>query len=71
MQLSDSLLDVSGSTATIQEFQQRANRARQLATELAQSADAVNATALADDVGFLRAVTDALAGEDSELDIRR
>jgi len=69
VQLSDSLLDVSGSTATIQEFQQRANRARQLATELAQSADAVNATALADDVGFLRAVTDALAGEDSELDI--
>ncbi|MGI9201952.1 MAG: methyl-accepting chemotaxis protein [Woeseiaceae bacterium] len=70
VQLSDSLLDVSGSTAIIQEFQQRANRARQLATELAQTADAANATALADDIGFLRAVTDALAGEDSELDIR-
>ena len=53
----------------MQEFQQRANRIRQLATDSRGRRDA--ASAIAEDVGFLRTVANALAGEDSELDVRR
>jgi twitching motility protein PilJ len=70
VQMSDGLLDRSGSTAIMQEFQQRANRARQFALSLRQTPTATDATALADDVAFLRSVTNALAGEASTHDIR-
>jgi len=70
VQMSDGLLDRAGSTAIMQQFQQRADNARQLAAGLSQSPDAVNATAMAEDVAFLRAVSNGLAGEDSEFDLR-
>ncbi len=70
VQLADSLLDQSGSTAILQEFQQRANKVQQLALSLGRAASAADATALADEVAFLRTVTDALAGETSALDVR-
>ena len=70
VQLSDGLLDSSGSTAIMQQFQQRADNIRQLATSLAQSQDAANATAIEDHVAFLRSVAAGLAGERSEYDIR-
>ena len=70
VQMSDGLLDRSGSTAIMQQFQQRADNARQLAASLSQSPDAANATAMAEDVTFLRSVSNGLAGDDSEFDIR-
>ncbi len=69
VQMSDGLLDRSGSTAIMQNFQQRADNARQVAAALSRSPDAAAATAMADDVAYLRAVTNGLAGEDSEFDI--
>jgi twitching motility protein PilJ len=66
---SNALLDRSGSTATLQEFQQRADRVRQAAMALpAGGAEAANA--IATDVAFLRAVINGLNGDASELDIR-
>jgi len=70
VQSADSLLDVSGATGLIQEFQQRADRVRQAATRLAQTSDPAAAAAMADDIAFLQSVTAALAGEESSLDIR-
>lgn len=70
VQIADGLLDQSGSTALIQEFQQRANKVQQLALSLGRAASAADATALTDEVAFLRTVTDALAGETSALDVR-
>lgn len=70
VQMSEELIDASGSTAIMQQFQQRADRVRQNATGLMQTADASNATALGDDVVYLRSVVSALAGEDSQLDVR-
>ena len=70
VQKSDGLLDSSGSTAIMQQFQQRADNVRQLATSLSQSPDAANATALEDNVAFLRSVSSGLAGEGSQYDIR-
>ena len=70
VQQSDALFDVSGATGVMQEFQQRADRVRQAATYMAGAADATIAAALADDVAYLRSVANALAGEDSALDIR-
>ena len=63
---SNELLDRSGSTAIIQEFQQRADRIRNTATRLPNDA----ASTIADDVAFLRDVANALVGEQSSLDIR-
>ncbi|MDH3275866.1 MAG: methyl-accepting chemotaxis protein, partial [Gammaproteobacteria bacterium] len=63
---SNELLDRSGSTAIIQEFQQRAERIRETASRLPNDA----ASVIADDVAFLRDVANALAGEQSALDIR-
>jgi len=63
---SNELLDRSGSTAIIQEFQRRADRIREMAARLPNDA----AGAIADDVTFLRDVANALAGEQSDLDIR-
>jgi twitching motility protein PilJ len=66
---SNELLDRSGATAIIQEFQQRADRIRRTAAGLpAGSENAANA--IAGDVAFLRSVVDGLNGEPSELDIR-
>ena len=68
LQLSDELLERSGSAAIIQEFQQRADRIRTTAAALPQEGSAA-ATSIAADVAFLRDVYDALAGEATELDV--
>ncbi|MDJ0712043.1 MAG: methyl-accepting chemotaxis protein [Woeseiaceae bacterium] len=65
----DALLGRSGATATIQEFQQRADRIRQAAGAMPDGGEAA-ATAIAEDVQFLRSVVNGLAGEASDLDIR-
>lgn len=62
---SNELLERSGATAILQEFQQRANRIRQTAAALPSDA----AEIITGDVAFLRDVANALAGEQSELDI--
>jgi twitching motility protein PilJ len=68
--LSNELLNRSSSTAIIQELQQRSNRLAGL-RGLASSPDAgAEAGILADDVAFLRNVTNALGGEASDLDMR-
>jgi len=69
VELSDELLDRSGSTATVQEFQQRANRIRETATSLPEGGESA-ASAIAEDVGFLRNVANALGGAPSDLDVR-
>ncbi len=68
LQLSDELLERSGSAAVIQEFQQRADRIRTTAATLPQEGIA-GAISIAADVVFLRNVYDALAGEATELDV--
>ena len=68
LQLSDELLERSGSAAVIQEFQQRADRIRTTAAALPQEGSAA-AISIAADVVFLRDVYDALAGEATELDV--
>jgi len=70
VQMSDALLDRSSSTAIMQQFQQRADKLRQLAGTVSQMPSAVTVTALAEEITFLRSVTDALAGEASAFDIR-
>ncbi|MDH5305204.1 MAG: methyl-accepting chemotaxis protein, partial [Gammaproteobacteria bacterium] len=70
VQMADNLLNQSGSTAIVQQFQQRANNAQQLALAIGRTPSAADATALAEEVAFLRTVTNALAGETSPLDIR-
>jgi len=66
LELSNELLDRSGSTAIIQEFQQRADRIRVTAASLPNGA----ADTIADDIVFLRNVANALAGEATDLDVR-
>jgi twitching motility protein PilJ len=69
--LSNELLDRSGATATIQEFQQRAARMGRGAPGITTRSNAITvASGLASDAAFLRSVVDALAGEDTELDVR-
>lgn len=70
VQASDELLERSGSTAAMQQFQQRADQVRQTGALLSQAPSAAAAAALADDVAFLREVANALAGETNQLDIR-
>ena len=70
VQMSDGLLDRAGSTAILQEFQQRADNIRQLALGMSRAPDAANATVMADDVEYLRSVSNGLAGDDSKWDIR-
>ncbi len=65
----DALLDRSGATAIIQEFQQRADRIRQAATGLPVGGENA-ATAIAADVAYLRNVVNGLGGDASDLDIR-
>jgi len=69
--LSNELLDRSGATAIIQEFQQRAARMGRAAPGLATNPNAGTiATGIAADAAFLRTVANALSGEDTELDVR-
>lgn len=69
VELANALLDRSGSTATIQEFQQRANRIRETAASLPDGGESA-ASAIAEDIGFLRNVANALGGQSSDLDVR-
>lgn len=69
VKLADELLDRSGATATIQEFQQRADRIRETAVGLPEGGESA-ASAIAEDIGFLRNVANALDGAASDLDIR-
>jgi twitching motility protein PilJ len=69
LESSNELLDRSGSTAIVQEFQQRVDRIRETAAMGSSSSDSA-ASSIADDVVFLRDVANALAGEQSGLDIR-
>jgi twitching motility protein PilJ len=66
---SNGLLDRSGATAIMQEFQQRADRIRQTTTALPAGGDTA-ASAIAEDVAFLRNVANGLAGDASNLDLR-
>ena len=65
---SNELLDRSGATAIIQEFQQRADQIQQAANALPDGGDSA-ANAIAKDVAFLRSVINGLNGDDSGLDI--
>ena len=69
LQASEELLDRSGATATIQEFQQRADRIRRAAEALPRGGERA-AEAIAGDVTFLRNVVNGLNGDESALDIR-
>jgi len=66
---SNELLDRSGATAIVQEFQQRADRIRQTAAAMPAGGDGA-ANAIADDVAFIINVANGLGGEASDLDIR-
>ena len=66
---SNGLLDRSGATAIVQEYQQRADRIRQAAATLPAGGDNT-ANGIAEDVAYLRNVVNGLAGETSDLDIR-
>ena len=67
LEQSNELLDRSGSTAVIQEFQQRAARIQATVADWPDSGDAALIT---EDVAFLRNVVNALSGEASDLDVR-
>jgi twitching motility protein PilJ len=70
LELSNELLTRSGSTAAVQEFQQRANDIGSRAAGLSADADAAEtAAAMAEDTSYLRDVINALSGEESTLDI--
>ena len=65
------LYDHSSATGLIQEFQQRADKVRETAATIALSDDLpAVATAIGDEVAFLRTVVDTLGGEETTLDIR-
>ena len=66
---SNELLDRSGATAIVQEFQQRADRIRQTVAAMPAGGDGA-ANAIADDVAFIINVANGLGGEASDLDIR-
>ncbi|MDH3275510.1 MAG: methyl-accepting chemotaxis protein, partial [Gammaproteobacteria bacterium] len=71
LKLSNELLDRSGSTAVIQDFQQRVARIGRAAPGLTVNPNSATvATGIANDVAFLRTVADALGGESTELDVR-
>ena len=67
--LSNELLDRSGATAAIQEFQQRADRIRTTSANIFAGGESA-ASAIAEDIGYLRNVANALDGSPSDLDIR-
>jgi twitching motility protein PilJ len=69
--LSDKLLDRAGSAAVMQEFQRRADRMGNSATDIAAQPDAAAvATAIGEDATFLRSVVDALGGARGGPDVR-
>ncbi len=72
-QLLDRLPDQSGATAIIQEFQARAvtaqNALAMLAANIAATDVQATAAAVAADMAYLRMVTDALSGTDTNLDV--
>ncbi len=71
LELSNELLDRSGSTAVIQGFQQRLARIGRAAPGLTTNPNSATvATGIANDAAFLRTVADALGGESTELDVR-
>jgi len=68
----DALLDQSGATSLIQQFQRRAAALQATLSGLAIAAaegNSIAAEAVADDMAFLRSVTAALSGEPSTLDV--
>jgi len=67
--LANELLDRSSATTAIMEFQQRANRIREASTNILEGGESA-ASAIAEDVGYLRNVANALDGGASDLDIR-
>jgi twitching motility protein PilJ len=67
---SNALLDRSGATAVIQEFQQRADRIQRAAAALPSGGQAV-AAGIAADAAFLRDVLNGLNGDESNLDVRQ
>ncbi len=69
VELANELLDRSSATAAIMEFQQRANRIRETSTNILPGGESA-ASAIAEDIGYLRNVSNALGGETSDLDIR-
>jgi len=68
VQLSNELLDRSSATAAIMEFQQRANRIREASADILAGGESA-ANAIAEDIGYLQNVSNALDGGDSDLDI--
>ena len=66
--LANELLDRSSGTATIMEFQHRANRIREASGNILEGGESA-ASAIAEDVAYLRNVSNALDGVDSDLDI--
>ncbi len=71
LELSNELMDRSGSTALMQEFQQHVVAVGRAVNGLSVNEDAVAAAGgIAADAAFLRTVTDALSGAATELDVR-
>ncbi len=67
---SDTLFELTGSSADIEEFQQRAIRLRQSLNGLSRNPDPQTAVAaISADLDYLRQVTNALSGDETELDI--
>ena len=70
---SDKLLNQSGATVVIQEFQKRGiavqNLLELLAANVASGDTVTTTTALATDIAYLRMVIDALSGADTSLDV--
>lgn len=73
LEAANPLLEVSGATAHIQQFQQRGLELQQALNSLAAGPGNVDgddlAAALRDDLAYLRQVTAALSGEPTELDV--
>jgi twitching motility protein PilJ len=69
VQLANELLARSSATTAIQEFQQRANRIRETSANILEGGESA-AGAIAEDIGYLRNVSNALDGGASDLDIR-
>ncbi|MFQ5608997.1 MAG: methyl-accepting chemotaxis protein, partial [Woeseiaceae bacterium] len=70
LELSNELLDRAGSTAIIQEFQQRVSQLGDNVRGMPLQEDATaTAAGVVNDAAFLRNVANALGGEDSDLDM--
>lgn len=69
VELANELLDRSSATSAMQEFQQRADRIRETSGNILEGGESA-VGAIAEDIGYLRNVTNALDGSPSDLDIR-